>query len=286
MRWADMDLLGHVNNVAYVTYLQEARGDLLDRARRSVGPESADLAAECRVVRHDVHYAHPLVFGVRPVLIECWLTEITASGFTIAYEIFHERDPDDRARQVYVRASTVLATYDPATQRPRTLAPCEQAALQPYLESTLDDETAEDVPRIGATNGSVFEFGLRVRRSDVDVRGYVDDVVAFEHLQESRIRLVDDLKRGRDLPRMHFVVARTEVNYLDRFRWRPEPYVVRSEVARLGRRSMSIESEILDGERVLAQARVTTVFYDLEAQRSTDPHPRLRERLLEVARER
>ena len=29
MRWADMDSLGHVNNVTYVDYLQEARVDML-----------------------------------------------------------------------------------------------------------------------------------------------------------------------------------------------------------------------------------------------------------------
>ena len=29
MRWADMDLQGHVNNVIYVDYLQEARVDML-----------------------------------------------------------------------------------------------------------------------------------------------------------------------------------------------------------------------------------------------------------------
>ena len=34
MRWADMDLLGHVNNVVYVDYLQEARVDML----RTHGP--------------------------------------------------------------------------------------------------------------------------------------------------------------------------------------------------------------------------------------------------------
>ncbi len=28
-RWADLDLLGHVNNVVYVDYLQEARVDLV-----------------------------------------------------------------------------------------------------------------------------------------------------------------------------------------------------------------------------------------------------------------
>ena len=29
MRWADMDMLGHVNNVTYVDYLQEARIGML-----------------------------------------------------------------------------------------------------------------------------------------------------------------------------------------------------------------------------------------------------------------
>ena len=29
MRWADLDQLGHVNNVVYVDYLQEARVDML-----------------------------------------------------------------------------------------------------------------------------------------------------------------------------------------------------------------------------------------------------------------
>ena len=29
MRWADLDMLGHVNNVTYVDYLQEARVDML-----------------------------------------------------------------------------------------------------------------------------------------------------------------------------------------------------------------------------------------------------------------
>ncbi len=31
MRWADLDLLGHVNNVAHVDVLQEARIDMLRR---------------------------------------------------------------------------------------------------------------------------------------------------------------------------------------------------------------------------------------------------------------
>ena len=47
MRWADMDLLGHVNNVTYVDYLQEARVDMLrvhpagHRPRRATWPRAS-----------------------------------------------------------------------------------------------------------------------------------------------------------------------------------------------------------------------------------------------------
>ena len=41
MRWADIDLLGHVNNVVYVDYLQEARVDML----RTHGPAARDRRA-------------------------------------------------------------------------------------------------------------------------------------------------------------------------------------------------------------------------------------------------
>ena len=45
---------------------------------------------------------------------------------------------------------------------------------------------------------------------------------------------------------------------------------------------MTVESEICDGDTVLARARVTTVFFDLEAQRSVEPPAVLRERLAEL----
>ena len=103
MRWADLDLLGHVNNVMYVDYLQEARVDLL----RTTGPATrrrASLVEGVVVVRHEVSYAAPLTFRFGRCSIECWVTEIRAASFTMAYEIFHETD--GTARRVYARAST------------------------------------------------------------------------------------------------------------------------------------------------------------------------------------
>src|SRR6478752_296188 len=98
MRWADLDMLGHVNNVVYVDYLQEARVDLF----RTHGPSAreGDLAEGVVVVRHEVSYLAPLNFGFTPVSIECWVTEIRAASFTMAYEVFHQQGAD---RVVYLR---------------------------------------------------------------------------------------------------------------------------------------------------------------------------------------
>ena len=117
MRWADLDQLGHVNNVVYVDYLQEARVDMLRAHGR--GPEA--LAEGLVVVRHEVTYLKPLVFDFRPVSIECWVTEIRAATFTMAYEIFHDTGEGDRS--VYLRATTVLTPYVFETERPRRITP-------------------------------------------------------------------------------------------------------------------------------------------------------------------
>ena len=46
------------------------------------------------VVRHEVHYRAPLTYRFQPVSIECWVTDIRAASFTMAYEVFHE-EPDE-----------------------------------------------------------------------------------------------------------------------------------------------------------------------------------------------
>ena len=138
MRWADLDLLGHVNNVVYVDYLQEARVDML----RTHGPaaHTGELAEGVVVVRHEVSYLAPLNFGFEPVTIESWVTEIRAATFTIAYELFHERDG---VRHVYARAKTVLTPYVFATERPRRLTDAERETLAAFLEP---DDPAPRVP--------------------------------------------------------------------------------------------------------------------------------------------
>lgn len=117
-----MDAYGHVNNVVFLRYLEEARIDFLFR------PEK-DFKQGSVVARHEIDYKRQLVHRHKPVDIELWVTEIRAASFTIAYEV---KDPE----QVYVRASTVIVPFDFATQRPRRIT----AEEREFLEGYRDDE--------------------------------------------------------------------------------------------------------------------------------------------------
>jgi acyl-CoA thioester hydrolase len=130
LRWADMDSLGHVNNVVYVDYLQEARVDMFRVHAPASGGEA--LAEGVVVVRHEVEFVRPLVFRFEPVRIETWVTKITAATVTIAYEILDESPEGERV--VYLRARTVLTPYVFSQERPRRIRPEERQVLERFLE--------------------------------------------------------------------------------------------------------------------------------------------------------
>ncbi|HET7196002.1 MAG TPA: thioesterase family protein [Nocardioides sp.] len=276
MRWADMDLLGHVNNVVYVDYLQEARVDML----RTHGPaaQTGELAEGVVVVRHEVHYRAPLSFRFRPVHIECWVTEIRAASFTLAYEVFQETDA---GRQVYLQATTVLTPYVFSTERPRRLNAEEKSALETFLEP---QEPHGRPPRSEPRHDKLGHYPVHVRFSDVDVYGHVNNVKYFEYFMEARILMTARLWKGmpEGTPEPAMVVAQTDVDYKVPILFRPEPYDAWSWISRVGERSMTIESEICDADTVLSRARVAMVFFDPTTGRATPPPDVYRERLLSV----
>jgi len=277
MRWADMDLLGHINNVVYVDYLQEARVDML----RTHSPEahSGMLTEGTVVVRHEVTYAAPLRFGFRPVSIEAWVTQIRAASFTVAYEVFHE--DADGARQVYLRAKTVLTPYVFTTERPRRISDQERETLTRFLEP----EAPAPRQKFPAERPDpALHYPVHVRFSDVDVYGHVNNVKYFEYFQEARISGIAEMWKGLD--QITLVVAQTDVDYRVPILFRSEPYDAWSWVAHVGQRSATIESVIRDGDTTLSRARVTIVFFDQATQRSTVPPEAYLDRLraLELTR--
>jgi acyl-CoA thioester hydrolase len=134
LRWADMDSLGHVNNVTYVDYLQEARVDMFALHAPATGGE--ELAEGVVVVRHEVEFVAPLVFRPEPVRIETWISRIRVASFTMRYEVLDQLA--DGGRRVYARASTVLTPFVFATERPRRISRAERDVLERFHE--VDEE--------------------------------------------------------------------------------------------------------------------------------------------------
>jgi acyl-CoA thioester hydrolase len=123
-----MDAYGHVNNVVFLRYLEEARIDFLFR------PEK-DFKQGSVVARHEIDYKRQLVHRHHPVDIELWVTEIRAASFTLTYEV---KDGD----QVYVRASTVIVPFDFETQRPRRITAEEREFLREYMDDAEEKAVA------------------------------------------------------------------------------------------------------------------------------------------------
>ncbi|QIQ04781.1 acyl-CoA thioesterase [Streptomyces liangshanensis] len=128
LRWSDMDAFGHVNNVVFLRYLEEARIDFMFRL--APGDGSPSFSGGSVVARHEIDYKRPLVHRHTPVVIESWVTSITAASLTIAYEIKDAEGADE----VYVKASTVVVPYNLEAGRPRRITDEEKSFLLHYLD--------------------------------------------------------------------------------------------------------------------------------------------------------
>jgi acyl-CoA thioester hydrolase len=126
LRWSDMDAYGHVNNVVFLRYLEEARIDFLFRPDQQFQRGSV-------VARHEIDYKRQLVHRHEPVDVELWVTEIRAASFTLAYEV---KDGET----VYARASTVIVPFDFDAQRPRRLTPDEREFLEKFQDDAAHGE--------------------------------------------------------------------------------------------------------------------------------------------------
>ena len=125
MRWSDMDAYGHVNNVQFLTYVEEARVEMFQAVPLS-GVDQ--VASGILVASSEIKYLKPLLHRVAPVPIDVWVTRIGAASFALAYEVH----ADDGS--AYARAASVMVPYDFTNERPRRLSAEEKQWLSAYLE--------------------------------------------------------------------------------------------------------------------------------------------------------
>ncbi|HEX4689033.1 MAG TPA: thioesterase family protein [Nocardioides sp.] len=265
------DLHGHtISNVAFVDYLQEARLDLLRRHDTSATPNPGEGLV---VVNTVVDYLAPLRLSHAPLQVAVWATQVRAASFTLGYELY--TGPSERPL-VHARATTVLAPYVFAAERPRRMTSEERDRLSSHLGPSPISERA--APRGSESWGSGFvERPIHVRFSDVDLLGHVNNLRYLDYAQVAQIDLlVGVFIEAKVNGTVNTVIARSEIDYVGQMNLRPEPYNVRSRIVAVGDRSVSFEQEIRDGDRVMARNRLVEVNVDAE-DKPVPWHPAHRE---------
>ncbi len=122
VRFSDVDVYGHVNNVKYFEYYQEARIAFILSMRG--GLFDGDSANRQVVARIDVDYKRPILFRAEPYAVETWVTRVGTSSYTLAGRI------TDEQATVYSTAEVTLVAYDVRAQRSRPLTDGERERLE------------------------------------------------------------------------------------------------------------------------------------------------------------
>ncbi|HEX8305175.1 MAG TPA: thioesterase family protein [Jatrophihabitans sp.] len=136
MRWSDMDAYGHVNNTAYLAYLEQARVSMFfDRYDSS-------FAGGTLVTHHEITYLRPVVYHPEPLRLELWVERIRGASFDVRYDVYD-------GQTLAAKAVTTLVTFDFTTDRPRRLTADEKAILNSYLDEPADQGTAAQGPAAG-----------------------------------------------------------------------------------------------------------------------------------------
>jgi acyl-CoA thioester hydrolase len=106
---ADIDALGHVNNVVYLRWMQEAATAHWEAA----APAELRGAVSWVVVRHEIDYKAPAFDGER-LVARTWVGEPTGATWERFIEIRHS--VGDR---LLARGRSVYAALDRSSGRPR-----------------------------------------------------------------------------------------------------------------------------------------------------------------------
>ena len=157
VRWSDADAFGHVNNVAVLRLLEEARIAALDELAVRVGDGGPSLLETGVVVaRHEIEYRRQLVWRRGPVPVRVWVTGVGGSSFELGYAVGGGESSgagaggggDGATGRGYgdgvdgdaltSLATTTVVAMGPGGTAARRLTPAERAALRGW--------TGEPVP--------------------------------------------------------------------------------------------------------------------------------------------
>lgn len=141
LRWGDQDAYGHVNNVAYARFLEEARvrtfwhGSGRERTGMERHFRGDDPAGpKMLVASQQIEFLRVLDYTEHPITIEMWIGKLGGSSLELHFEIV---DGSRAERTVVARAITHIVVVDGVTMRPVRLSEEGRASVEPWTDEPL-----------------------------------------------------------------------------------------------------------------------------------------------------
>lgn len=141
LRWGDQDAYGHVNNVAFARFLEEARVRTfwLGSGRERTGMErhfrgDDPNGPKMLVASQQIEYTRVLEYSERPITVELWIGKLGGSSLEVHYEIVDGVAPE---RSVVAKAISHIVIVDGVTLRPMRLSDAGRASVEPWRDEPL-----------------------------------------------------------------------------------------------------------------------------------------------------
>lgn len=128
LRFGDEDSYGHVNNVRFLQFLEDARVQLMSTPGTggsfmdSIDPDHYTL-----VGRQEIEYRAPLNFSTEPAAVDLWVTAIGGSSFDLGYAVRDRVGHTDSTTSAI--AATTMVLVSRSSGRPVRLSDSQRAIL-------------------------------------------------------------------------------------------------------------------------------------------------------------
>ncbi|MBP1325525.1 acyl-CoA thioester hydrolase [Leucobacter exalbidus] len=141
LRWGDQDAYGHVNNVAFARFLEEAR---VRTFWLGSGREDTGMARHFRgndpagpkmlVASQQIEFVRVLEYSERPIVVELWIGKLGGSSLEVHYEII---DGAAAERTVIAKAISHIVIVDGVTMRPIRLSPEGRTSVEAWMDAPV-----------------------------------------------------------------------------------------------------------------------------------------------------
>lgn len=129
VRFRDIDMFGHVNNAAYLTYIESARVAYYSNLTGIKDPREFGMT----VASAKIDFLKPVFFG-QAIQVYTRIGRVGNKSWTLEHEL-----RDDQTGDVVAVASTVNVFYDHQTGRSQAIPPEIVEKMESYEGRTLRD---------------------------------------------------------------------------------------------------------------------------------------------------